>query len=80
MLVLNRKIGQRIRIGTTIEVTVLSTRTGQVKLGFAAPQNVRIRRQEAELPSPAPRHRAATALEPEHTKEPTKATRVDHDC
>jgi len=72
MLVLNRKIGQQIRIGTAIEVTVLSTRKGQVKLGFTAPQHVTIRRQEVEQPGPAGLDCAATAPDTEHAKETDK--------
>jgi carbon storage regulator len=53
MLVLSRKIGQKIDIGHNIEVAVLSTHKGRVKLGFAAPQGVAIRRQEIPRISPA---------------------------
>jgi carbon storage regulator len=54
MLVLSRKAGQRIQIGSEIEVAVLSTRKGRVKLGFTAPPSVAICRQELdqlELPA-----------------------------
>lgn len=46
MLVLTRKIGETIRIGDEITVRVLGVRGGQVSLGFAAPSNVRIFREE----------------------------------
>jgi carbon storage regulator len=46
MLVLTRKKGQRIRIGSTVEVTVLEVRGGSVKLGFEAPANISIHRDE----------------------------------
>ncbi len=46
MLILTRKVGQAIEIGGGIEVSVLSTRSGHVKLGLAAPRNVVIRRGE----------------------------------
>jgi carbon storage regulator len=46
MLVLTRKKGQRIRIGSSVELTVLEIRGGSVKLGFEAPPNISIHRDE----------------------------------
>ena len=46
MLVLSRKKGERISIGAGIEVTVLGINKGRVKLGFSAPPEVPIRREE----------------------------------
>ena len=46
MLVLSRKIGEVICIGEDIEVVVLSVKGGRVKLGFAGPRDVSIRRGE----------------------------------
>jgi carbon storage regulator len=46
MLVLTRKKGQRIRIGLSVELTVLEIRGGSVKLGFEAPPNISIHRDE----------------------------------
>jgi carbon storage regulator len=46
MLVLSRKTGERVRIGQGIEVTVLETRNGRVKLGFSGPPEVPIHRAE----------------------------------
>ena len=46
MLVLSRKQGQSIRIGSEIEVTVLEVRGGRVKLGFTGPSEVPIHREE----------------------------------
>jgi carbon storage regulator len=48
VLVLSRKVGESIDIGGGIEVAVLSVRNGRVRLGFAAPQSVTIRRREIE--------------------------------
>ncbi len=53
MLVLTRKKGQRIRIGSTVEVTVLEVRGGCVKLGFEAPANISIHRDEISSRFPA---------------------------
>jgi carbon storage regulator len=46
MLVLTRKPGQRIRIGDEIEVTLLEVSGDRVRLGFSAPPDVAIHRQE----------------------------------
>ena len=47
MLVLNRKIGQRIHITGGIWLTVLDfDRRGQVRLGIDAPPGVKIHREE----------------------------------
>jgi carbon storage regulator len=46
MLVLTRKNGETICINQGIEVKVLSISRNTVKLGFSAPPQVNIRRQE----------------------------------
>ena len=46
MLVLSRKVGEKIRIGDGIFVTVLASQGGRVRLGFTAPREVGIRRGE----------------------------------
>ena len=46
MLVLSRKEGQEIVIGDCIRLTVLAIHGNRVHLGFAAPQEVSIRREE----------------------------------
>jgi carbon storage regulator len=46
MLVLTRKVGETIRIGDSVTVQVLDVRGGQVRLGLAAPADVRIFREE----------------------------------
>jgi carbon storage regulator len=47
MLVLRRKVGERIMIGDSIEVTILRVRGGKVRLGFTAPASIRVDREEA---------------------------------
>jgi len=49
MLVLSRNRNQRIVIGDNIEVVVISVDGDRVKLGFNAPNNVSIHRQEVYL-------------------------------
>ncbi len=46
MLVLSRKVGERIQIGTNITVTVVRLADGAVRLGIEAPPHVSIVRQE----------------------------------
>lgn len=46
MLVLSRKIGERIVIADNIVLTVLEVHGKRARLGITAPANVNIRRQE----------------------------------
>jgi carbon storage regulator len=46
MLVLTRKRGEGVMIGTDIEVTVLEVHGDRVKLGFRGPDDVAIHRDE----------------------------------
>lgn len=46
MLVLSRKRGQAVRIGDEIVLTIRQIRGNRVRLGFAAPCDVPIYRQE----------------------------------
>jgi carbon storage regulator len=46
MLVLTRKSGESIQIGDEIEITVLSIKNDQVKIGINAPKNLEILRKE----------------------------------
>lgn len=67
MLVLSRKIGQQIRIGDQIVVTVVKSQGQTVRIGIEAPRDVRVLR--AELPplnekSTAAMHRGHAQDEP----------------
>lgn len=46
MLILSRKLSQRIRIGDEVEVVVLAIEGDQVKLGIEAPRRVLVLRTE----------------------------------
>ena len=46
MLVLSRKLNEEIIIGDNIRITVCMIRGNQVRLGFTAPPDVSIQRQE----------------------------------
>lgn len=46
MLILTRKIGESLLIGDDVEITVLSIRGSQVKLGVKAPKEISVHREE----------------------------------
>jgi carbon storage regulator len=52
MLVLSRKLGEKIFIGENICITVVDIDRGKIRLGIEAPREVSIYRQEL-LPSQA---------------------------
>lgn len=59
MLVLSRKIGEKILVGDNIQVTILEARGNRIRVGIEAPRNVRIQREEViidmtECPTPLP--------------------------
>ena len=59
MLVLTRRVGERVVVGEEIEITVVSVRGDQVRLGIAAPREVSIYR--AEVAEAVRRENAAAA-------------------
>lgn len=46
MLILTRKLGEKINIGDDITVTLLEIKGAQVKLGIEAPKSIGIHRNE----------------------------------
>ena len=46
MLILTRRIGEKLMIGDDISVTILGVKGNQVRLGVHAPENVAIHREE----------------------------------
>ncbi|MBS0612584.1 MAG: carbon storage regulator [Proteobacteria bacterium] len=46
MLILTRNSGQSLRIGNEVEVKVLAIKGSQVRLGFTAPPELPVNRQE----------------------------------
>ena len=49
MLVLSRKVGEKIWIGPDICLTVVQVDRGKVRLGIDAPRSVNVRRSEISL-------------------------------
>jgi carbon storage regulator len=60
MLVLSRKLGEKIFIGDNICITVVDIDRGKIRLGIEAPRDIAIYRQEllplkgGEAPAPNP--------------------------
>lgn len=46
MLILSRKIDEKIKIGDDITITLIDVHGDQVKIGVEAPKNVKVFRQE----------------------------------
>jgi carbon storage regulator len=68
MLVLSRKLGERIHIGANIVVTVVALDGHRIRLGIEAPRDVHIRRAElADQP-------LVLSAEPCQRKEPSHAS------
>ena len=61
MLILTRRVGESIRIGDEISVTVLGVKGGQVRMGFNAPKDVAVHREEV-----------FTRIKAEHPSDPVR--------
>lgn len=46
MLVLTRRVGETIRIGDNVQVTILGVKGRQVNIGVLAPKEVPVHREE----------------------------------
>jgi len=46
MLILTRKVGERIKIGDAITITILAVGGQQVRIGINAPKDVAVHREE----------------------------------
>jgi len=65
MLVLSRKLGEKIYISDNICITVVDIDRGKIRLGIEAPRNVPIFRQElVASPGPQPGEAPALAAKP----------------
>ena len=72
MLVLTRKLGENIRIGDSVKITVLEVRSGQVKLGIEAPPEVKVHREEIYARIQEENRRAQQSGGPPAPAEPRK--------
>jgi carbon storage regulator len=63
MLVLSRKIGERIIINDTITVEVLQVVGNRVRLGVTAPDGIPIMREELLAAAPVSQRKKVTVLE-----------------
>jgi len=59
MLILSRKLNEKVMIGSDIVISVVEVRGDQVKLGIEAPRNVKVFRQEVFETIQAENRRAA---------------------
>ncbi len=46
MLILSRKVDEKIKIGNDITLTIIEVKGDQVKVGVEAPKNIKVFRQE----------------------------------
>jgi len=46
MLILSRRIGENVRIGEDVTVTVLEVKGNQVRIGVNAPKSIAVHREE----------------------------------
>jgi carbon storage regulator len=46
VLIITRRVGERIMIGSDVSVTILGVQGGQVRIGIDAPRDVEVHREE----------------------------------
>jgi len=46
MLILSRRVGEVLKIGDNVSVTVLGIKGGQVRIGITAPKDLPVHREE----------------------------------
>jgi len=66
MLILTRRIGETLRIGSDVSVTVLAMKGRQVRIGVTAPKSVTVHREELyeRLRTERTRRSAGALLDP----------------
>jgi carbon storage regulator len=66
MLVLTRRVNERVMVGDDIVITVLEIRGDQVRIGIDAPTSIAVHREEVFLELAAADREAAEVLEKLH--------------
>jgi len=66
MLLLTRKLGENIRIGDDVKITIVEVKGNHVKLGIDAPPSVKVHREEI-YERIQEENRRAQAVKPEAT-------------
>jgi len=46
MLILTRRVGETLKIGDNVDITILSIKGNQVRIGINAPKDVPVHREE----------------------------------
>jgi carbon storage regulator len=64
MLILTRRIGETIRIGQEVSVTVLDIHGNQIRIGVLAPKSVSVHREEVFRRIAAEEHSARGSVSP----------------
>jgi carbon storage regulator len=73
MLILSRRLGESVKIGDQVTITVLGVKGTQIRLGFTAPQDVAVHREEIYLRLRArPANEAVGDLALDHHKKPNR--------
>ena len=73
MLILTRKPGQSVVVGNSVKVTVLESSPGSVRLGFVAPEELSIYREEIFAEIAAANRAAVNGLKRVETPEDAQA-------
>ena len=68
MLILSRKVDEKIKVGDDITITIIEVRGDQVKIGVEAPKHVKVFRQEVFDAIQTENKAAATQISPDQLK------------
>ncbi len=79
MLILTRRVGETLKVGSDVDVTVLGVKGNQIRIGIKAPKNVAVHREEifdriqreAELAARSDQSKGASSTDAEAAEEVT---------